>query len=127
MKAWRRRLAGGTVGAMKSLPVLVWLLCAAAAVAGECPGDTLAARGRSTLRAMDCARCHGGDYGGSSGPSLRAAVREGSRERFERMVLDGDIVRGMPGHRSQPRVVEDLDAIYEYLRAGGCSGGGPAP
>ena len=75
------------------------------------------ARGWSTMRAMDCARCHGRDYQGSSAPSLLAAVREAPRERFDRYVLDGDIARGMPGYRSQPSVTANLDAIYAYLLA----------
>ena len=75
------------------------------------------ARGRAVLRAMDCARCHGRDYGGWAAPSLLAAVREGSRERFEHSVLNGDPVRGMPGYRGQPLVVAGIDAIYAYLLA----------
>jgi mono/diheme cytochrome c family protein len=74
-------------------------------------------RGFATLRAMDCARCHGRDYSGWTAPSLLAAVREGPRERFERYVLDGDVVRGMPGYRAQPAVTENLEAIYAYLLA----------
>jgi mono/diheme cytochrome c family protein len=74
-------------------------------------------RGWSALRAMDCARCHGSDYDGWAAPSLVAAVRDGSRERFDRWVLDGDIARGMPGYRSQPLVVAELDGIYAYLLA----------
>jgi len=83
--------------------------------AGE--GDAQLARGWSTMRAMDCARCHGRDYQGSTAPSLLAAVREAPRERFDRYVLDGDITRGMPGYRSQPAVTANLDAIYAYLLA----------
>jgi len=74
-------------------------------------------RGFATLRAMDCARCHGRDYTGWTAPSLLAAVQDAPRERFDRYVLDGDIVRGMPGYRAQPAVAENLDAIYAYLRA----------
>jgi mono/diheme cytochrome c family protein len=74
-------------------------------------------RGWTTMRAMDCARCHGRDYQGSTAPSLLAAVREAPRERFDRYVLDGDITRGMPGYRSQPAVTANLDAIYAYLLA----------
>ena len=74
-------------------------------------------RGWSALRAMDCARCHGRDFDGSSGPDLVAAVRDGSRERFDRIVLEGEIQRGMPGYRSQALVVIEIDAIYAYLRA----------
>jgi cytochrome c55X len=74
-------------------------------------------RGWNALRAMDCARCHGRDYDGWAAPSLIAGVRDGSRERFDHWVLDGDIGRGMPGYRSQPLVVTELDAIYAYLLA----------
>lgn len=74
-------------------------------------------RGWAALRAADCARCHGRDYGGWSAPDLVAAMREGSRERFDRIVLDGEIVRGMPGYKSQEFVVSELDAMYGYLRA----------
>ncbi|HSW26885.1 MAG TPA: cytochrome c [Burkholderiaceae bacterium] len=74
-------------------------------------------RGWNALRAMDCARCHGRDYDGWAAPSLIAGVRDGSRERFDHWVLDGDIGRGMPGYRSQPLVVAELDAIYAYLLA----------
>ena len=75
------------------------------------------ARGWATLRSMDCARCHGRDYDGWAAPSLVAAVRDSSRERFERWVLDGNIGAGMPGYRSQALVADNLDAIYAYLRA----------
>jgi cytochrome c55X len=82
-------------------------------------------RGWNALRAMDCARCHGRDYDGWAAPSLIAGVRDGSRERFDRWVLDGDIGRGMPGYRRQPLVVADLDAIYAYLLARARGGIGP--
>jgi cytochrome c55X len=92
--------------------------CAGAAPDGVAAADQAdPVRGWTTLRAMDCARCHGRDYGGWSAPSLVAAVRDGSRARFDYYVLEGDVGRGMPGYRSQPLVVADLDAIYAYLRA----------
>lgn len=97
------------------LPVFLLALVPAARAAESEPA--IEARGRLALRDMDCARCHGRDYRGSSAPSLVAAVRQGSRERFDHYVLEGDIVRGMPGYKSQPRVVADLDAMYVYLLA----------
>ena len=105
---------------------LPWVLAALLVVlAGAVAADELAGaqrlaaemRGREALRAMDCSRCHGRDLDGWAAPSLLAAVRDGSRERFDRLVLEGDIVRGMPGYKSQPLVVAELDAIYAYLRA----------
>ncbi len=83
------------------------------------PGESAEAftlRGWQALRAMDCARCHGRNYAGASGPDLVAAVRDGPRERFNRFVLEGDINRGMPGYKSQPFVVSEMDAMYAYLR-----------
>jgi mono/diheme cytochrome c family protein len=98
--------------------VLAGLLFATAAAQGAQPGEAdELARGRAALRAMDCARCHGRDYDGWAAPSLVAAVRDSSRERFERWVLDGNIGAGMPGYRGQPLVAANLDAIYAYLRA----------
>jgi mono/diheme cytochrome c family protein len=75
------------------------------------------ARGWKTLRAMDCARCHGRDYQGWTAPSLINAVRDAPRSRFDHYVLEGDIGRGMPGYRTQPAVADNLDAIYAYLMA----------
>ena len=86
----------------------------AEAVAARMPD---ASRALATLRAMDCARCHGRGLDGWAAPSLLAYVRTAPRELFDRIVLEGDVVRGMPGYKSNPRVVADLDAIYIYLRA----------
>jgi mono/diheme cytochrome c family protein len=103
-----------------ALPALLALPAAgqsAGATAPDAVTPNAWGRGWAVLRAMDCARCHGRDYDGFAAPSLIAAVRDGSRERFERIVLDGEITRGMPGYRSQPPVVAELDAIYAYLLA----------
>lgn len=95
------------------------LLGGAATAAAQPPAavEPQVRRGWEALRTMDCARCHGRDYDGWAAPSLLASVRDAPKERFDRIVLDGDIGRGMPGYRSQPAVVADLDAIWAYLRA----------
>ena len=94
------------------------LVCVLAATGAATAADQAElARGWTTMRAMDCARCHGREYDGWSAPSLIAAVRDGPRERFYQFVLDGDIGRGMPGYRSQSAVTANLDAIYAYLLA----------
>jgi len=99
------------------LLMLLGLQQVARADEGETERLALLERGRLVLRTMDCARCHGRDYRGWAAPSLLAAVRDGSRQRFERSVLEGDPVRGMPGYRSQPLVADSIDAIYAYLVA----------
>ena len=69
-----------------------------------------------TLRAMDCARCHGGSYLGSSGPSIVEYARTQTREAFLRAVLDGEPARGMPGYRGNPLVQPAIDGIYRYFK-----------
>ena len=68
-----------------------------------------------TLRAVECARCHGKDYDGLAAPSIIEYARTQNREMFVRMVLDGDAVRGMPGYRHNPRVLGSIDDIYRYF------------
>jgi mono/diheme cytochrome c family protein len=80
-----------------------------------------------TLRAMDCARCHGKDYEGLAAPSIVDFARTQSRETFARTVLDGDPPRGMPAYRDIPSINEHIDDIYRYFlgRAEGTIDAGP--
>jgi mono/diheme cytochrome c family protein len=79
-----------------------------------------------TLRAVECARCHGKDYDGLAAPSIIEYARTQNREMFVRLVLDGDAARGMPSYRHNPRVLETIDDIYRYFlgRAEGSIGKG---
>ena len=98
--------------------LLVIAACGALTVAGatEPSIDARIANGWHALRVVDCARCHGRSYTGLAAPSLVGdAVRD--RAMFDRMVLDGNPVRGMPGYRANAFVVDNLDDIYLYLRA----------
>jgi mono/diheme cytochrome c family protein len=69
-----------------------------------------------TLRDMACARCHGGSYLGSLGPSIVEFARTESREAFLRAVLDGEPARGMPGYRGNAHVEPSIDGIYRYFK-----------
>ncbi len=69
-----------------------------------------------TLRQMDCARCHGADWDGSTGPSILAYVRSQPKESFARVVLEGSPGQGMPGYRGTARVRDNIDAIYSYFK-----------
>jgi mono/diheme cytochrome c family protein len=83
-----------------------------------------------TLRAVECARCHGKDYDGLAAPSIIEYARTQDREMFVRMVLDGDAPRGMPGYRHNSRVLGSIDDIYRYFLArarGNIGKGRPAP
>ena len=82
-----------------------------------------------TLRAVDCARCHGKDYEGLAAPSIVNFARTQSRKMFVRMVLDGDPPRGMPGYRGNPWIAENIDDVYRYFlaRANGTIASGSRP
>ncbi|MEM5439509.1 cytochrome c [Paraburkholderia diazotrophica] len=60
-----------------------------------------------TLRAVDCARCHGKDYEGLAAPSIVEYARTRSREMLVRMVFDGEPFRGMPAYRDNPSMRAD--------------------
>lgn len=130
---------GNADGFLRGAPRVTALL---AALAVAFPAGLRAEEGRSpstdarivaawqTLRAVECARCHGKDYDGLAAPSIIEYVRTQNREMFVRMVLDGDSPRGMPGYRQNPRVLGSIDDIYRYFvgRAQGNIGkGSPAP
>jgi mono/diheme cytochrome c family protein len=68
------------------------------------------------MRQLDCARCHGRDYTGSVGGSLLEAARTRSREEFRRLVLEGQLTRGMPPYSSVSLAVDNVDGMYDYLR-----------
>jgi mono/diheme cytochrome c family protein len=68
-----------------------------------------------TLRAVDCARCHGKDYEGLAAPSIVEYARTRSRETFVQMVLDGEPSRGMPAYRDNPSIAAHIDDIYRYF------------
>ncbi|MPW21897.1 hypothetical protein GCT13_34795 [Paraburkholderia sp. CNPSo 3157] len=82
-----------------------------------------------TLRAVDCARCHGKDYQGLAAPSIVEYARTQSREMFVRMVLDGEPSRGMPAYRDNPLIAAHIDDIYRYFlgRADGTIPADPRP
>ena len=104
---------------LRCLATIPAILYALAVPASRAETDKVAEfrRGWAALRAMDCARCHGREFDGWAAPSLLAAVRDSPRERFNRLVLDGDMARGMPPYRSQAVVTTQIDAMYAYLLA----------
>ncbi len=76
--------------------------------------NTLA--GWKTWRAQACARCHGAEQEGLVGPSLVEGLKKLSKEDFEHTVKDGRIEKGMPSFGGVPRVIENLDNLYAYLK-----------
>ena len=92
---------------------------------GPPAGDAGIANAWRVLRAVDCGRCHGKDYAGLAAPSIVSYAATQSRAMFDRVVLDGDPIRGMPGYRSNRLVAENLDDIYRYFRARAAGSVGP--
>jgi len=109
-------MKGAMLRCLAAIPAIMYVL---AVPASRAETDKVAEfrRGWAALRAMDCARCHGRELDGWAAPSLLAAVRDSPRERFNRLVLDGDMARGMPPYRSQAVVTTQIDAMYAYLLA----------
>ena len=83
----------------------------------EPAADAGIAKAWQVLRAVECARCHGKDYDGLAAPSIVRYAATQSRDMFDRIILDGDPPRGMPGYRTNPYVAERIDDIYRYFLA----------
>ena len=98
--------------------LLVCGLTATAAQSQETAGDPATLYdGWKVMRQFDCARCHGASYEGSVGPSLVRSASEQSEEEFTKLLLDGNIERGMPAFRDVAPVAEKAPAIYAYFKA----------
>jgi len=106
------------------------LPCIRHAVAADAARDDEAlVRTWRTLRAVDCARCHGRDHDGLAAPSIVDYARLVSRDRFVAAILDGNPSRGMPAYRDNARIADHIDDIYRYFvgRANGTIPAGPPP
>lgn len=81
--------------------------------------------GWKTWRALSCARCHGAQQEGMVGPSLIESLKTISKSDFEKTIKEGRVEKGMPPFGGVPRVVENIDNLYAYLK--GRSEGDIAP
>jgi mono/diheme cytochrome c family protein len=82
---------------------------AAAPEAGT--GDVV--KGWKAWRAAACERCHGAAQEGMVGPSLIASLKVLSKDEFRKVVIEGRLEKGMPGH---PYLEPKLDDLYVYLK-----------
>lgn len=103
------------LGVMLALSTCPSLIGMAAEPGGA--DDARIANGWQVLRTVDCARCHGKDYTGLAAPSIVQYAATQPRAMFDRIVLEGDPARGMPGYRSNAYVADNIDAIYEFFAA----------
>jgi mono/diheme cytochrome c family protein len=73
-------------------------------------------KGWQTWRAMACERCHGAEQQGMVGPSLVNSLKTLTKDQFETTVLNGRVDKGMPNFGGSPRVKENIDNLYAYLK-----------
>jgi mono/diheme cytochrome c family protein len=73
-------------------------------------------KGWQTWRAMACERCHGAEQQGMVGPSLVNSLKSLTKDQFETTVLNGRVDKGMPNFGGSPRVKENIDNLYAYLK-----------
>jgi mono/diheme cytochrome c family protein len=73
-------------------------------------------QGFRTWRAAACDRCHGPNQEGMVGPSLIERLKVLSAEEFKTTVLNGRLAKGMPSFGSNPKVTENIDQLYAYLK-----------
>lgn len=72
--------------------------------------------GFKTWRAAACDRCHGPNQEGMVGPSLIESLKVLSYDEFKQVILDGRLEKGMPNWSANEKVVNNLDALYAYLK-----------
>lgn len=76
--------------------------------------DTL--QGFKTWRAAACDRCHGANQEGMVGPSLIESLKILTKEEFVTVVRDGRLEKGMQSFGNDPRVMDNIDKLYAYLK-----------
>ncbi len=72
--------------------------------------------GFKVWRAAACDRCHGPNQEGMVGPSLIDSLKVLTYEQFKDTILNGRLDKGMPNWSSNKKVVNNLDALYAYLK-----------
>ncbi len=78
--------------------------------------DANTLKGFRTWRAAACDRCHGANQEGLVGPSLIESLKVLTKEEFVKTVTEGRLERGMQSFGNDPRVMENMDNLYAYLK-----------
>ncbi len=74
--------------------------------------------GWKSFRGNGCGTCHGGAGQGGAGPNLTVSLKEKiDKERFVETVTNGRSGTLMRPFKTSPRVMDNLDNIYAYLKA----------
>lgn len=78
--------------------------------------DAKTMNGFRTWRAAACDRCHGPNQEGMVGPSLIERLKVLTQDEFKTTVLNGRLAKGMPSFGTNPKVVDNIDDLYAYLK-----------
>ena len=80
--------------------------------------DTNTFEGWKSFRGNGCGTCHGGAGQGGAGPNLTVSLQEKiNKERFVETITNGRSGTLMRPFKTSPRVMDNLDNIYAYLKA----------
>ncbi|WP_077033154.1 cytochrome c [Pelomonas sp. KK5] len=109
---------------MKLLPLLFLIAAAPAAFAQDAAYkvvdgykvDPVTMNGFRTWRAAACDRCHGANQEGMVGPSLINSLKTLSKDDFIKTITDGRLEKGMPSFSTSKTVMDNKDALYQYLK-----------
>lgn len=78
--------------------------------------DAETLKGFKTWRAAACDRCHGANQEGLVGPSLIESLKTLTKEEFVTTVREGRLEKGMQSFGNSPKVMENMDQLYAYLK-----------
>ncbi|TDM05911.1 MAG: methanol dehydrogenase [Ideonella sp. MAG2] len=78
--------------------------------------DAKTLQGFRTWRAAACDRCHGANQEGLVGPSLIESLKTMNKSTFTTVIASGRPEKGMPGWSTNPSVMNNVEALYAYLK-----------
>src|SRR6218665_2574380 len=78
--------------------------------------DPKTMEGFRTWRAAACDRCHGANQEGMVGPSLINSLKTLSKDDFFKTITNGRLEKGMPSFNTSKQVMDNKDALYQYLK-----------
>ena len=78
--------------------------------------DANTMQGFRAWRAAACDRCHGANQEGLVGPSLINSLKILKKDEFIKTVRDGRLEKGMQSFGNSPIVMNNIDALYAYLK-----------
>ena len=78
--------------------------------------DPVTMTGFRTWRQAACDRCHGANQEGMVGPSLIERLKVLTKDEFVKVVRDGRLEKGMQSFGTSKVVMDNIDALYQYLK-----------